>query len=385
MKRRKARKLLTNYLNPWNMKKLLIVDQHQFGYLTDTYKYCCHLRDTWDITVVCWDYDSKKVTLEGIRVVYVSREGGKPRRLARFIRAAKREVDTGGHDIVFCVYFPGCSLLRAGRKGLPIIMDIRTGSDRGGAARRRFDDELLRLESRVFERVTIVSESLRRKLRLPLEKCHLLPLGGDAIDIPPKTFDGLRLFYVGTLFRRDIHKTVEGIDRVYREREGEIDVTYDIVGDGLDEEKDELVRAIGRSACGDRVKFHGPIPNAELRPFLERCNVGVAFIPLEDYYQCQPSTKVFEYLLSGMPVLATSTDENRTIITGENGVLFDDTAVGFAEGVRSLLKNLSGYESSRLKETVREYEWTRIVKDNLNTYLTSVLGMDLEEPAKEHA
>ncbi|MGB6120605.1 MAG: glycosyltransferase [Bacteroidota bacterium] len=366
------------------MKKLLIVDQHQFGYLTDTYKYCFHLRDAWDITVLCWDYGSKEVSLDGVRVLYVSREGGKPKRLARFVRAAMREVRSARYDIVFCVYFLGCSLLRAARKKQPIIMDIRTGSDRGGALRNRFDDEMLRLESRVFDMVTIVSESLRRKLRLPPAKCHLLPLGGDAMDISPKEFDGLHLFYVGTLFRRNIHKTVEGLDRVYREVGGELDVSYDIVGDGLDEEKEELERAIGRSVCREAIHYHGPIPNAELRPFLERCNVGVAFVPLEDYYQCQPSTKVFEYLLSGMPVLATSTDENRAIITEENGVLFNDTAEGFADGVRSLLRILPGFESSRLKLTVRGYAWTSIVNENLRRYLDAALGKNPEEPAGKH-
>jgi glycosyltransferase involved in cell wall biosynthesis len=204
------------------------------------------------------------------------------------------------------------------------------------------------------------------------------------MDISPKEFDGLHLFYVGTLFRRNIHKTVEGLDRVYREVGGELDVSYDIVGDGLDEEKEELERAIGRSVCREAIHYHGPIPNAELRPFLERCNVGVAFVPLEDYYQCQPSTKVFEYLLSGMPVLATATDENRAIITEENGVLFNDTAEGFAAGVRSLLRILPGFESSRLKLTVQNYAWTSIVNDNLRRYLDAAIEKTPDETAGKH-
>ena len=355
------------------MNSLLIVDQHQFGYLTDTYKYCQHLRDAWEITVVCWDYGSRKVTIEGIRVLYVSRDGSKPQRLGRFVRHAVQEIRAGRYDIVFCVYFLGCSLLRNARKGQRIIIDIRTGSDRGGKSRRRFDDAMLRLESRMFDRITVVSKSLRDKLRLDPAKCHLLPLGGDAVEIASKTFDSLHLFYVGTLFRREIHKTVEGLDRVYREMDGALDVSYDIVGDGTDEEKEQLMRAVERSSLRDLVHYHGPVPNAELRPFLEGNNVGVAYIPIEDYYDCQPSTKVFEYLLAGMPVLATATSENRAIITRENGVLFEDSVEGFAEGVKTMLRAMPTYESSRLAETVQEYRWTSIVNGNLRRYLESAM------------
>jgi glycosyltransferase involved in cell wall biosynthesis len=360
------------------MNSLLIVDQHQFGYLTDTYKYCQHLRDAWSITVVCWDYGSRRVSLEGINVLYVSRDGSKPQRLGRFIRQATQEIRSGRYDIVFCVYFLGCSLLRNARKGQCVIMDIRTGSDRGGTLRRRFDDEMLRLESRGFDRITVVSKSLMHRLRLDPAKCHLLPLGGDAVEIASKTFDSLRLFYVGTLFRREIHKTVEGLDRVYRAMDGALDVSYDIVGDGTDGEKEQLIHAIERSSLRDFVHYHGPVPNAELRPFLERNNVGVAYIPIEEYYDCQPSTKVFEYLLAGMPVLATATSENRAVITRENGVLFQDSVEGFAEGVRAVLQDMSTYESTRLMASVREYRWTDIVNSNLRRYLESAMATHTE-------
>ena len=350
------------------MPHLLIIDQHQFGYLTDTFRYCLHLRERWDVAVVCWDYGRVRVALDGVRVSYVSRQGSRPRRLARFIAAASRQLGSGRADIAFIVYFAGCSLLRAVPGGVPLIMDVRTGADRGGRARRRFDDAVLRFESRVFAHRTIVSCSLAEKLQMQGRGIHILPLGGDPLPLSPKSFETLRLLYVGTLFRRDLEKTVEGMG-LYLRGSPEVSLTYDIVGGGSPEDRGRLEKAIARSEFNDRIRFHGRIPNAELGPFLEQANVGVAFIPLVDYYDCQPSTKVFESLLAGMPVLATATSENRRVVTDENGILIPDTPEGFAEGLRRLAAHRHQFDSRRIRATVADYSWEKIVTDNLEPFL----------------
>jgi glycosyltransferase involved in cell wall biosynthesis len=350
------------------MPHLLIVDQHQFGYLTDTFRYCVHLRERWELTVVCWDYGRTRVELEGVRVHYVSRSGSRPRRLARFLGAGVRQIRSCGADIAFIVYFAGCSLLRVVSGRTPLVMDVRTGADRGGRSRRRFDDALLRIENALFAHRTIISQSLAEKLKLHNAAMHILPLGGDPLPIARKSFETLRLLYVGTLFRRDLEKTVEGMELFLRESP-DVDLTYDIVGTGPPEYQRRLKEAIARSEFRSRIRFHGPIPNADLGPFLERANVGVAFIPLVDYYDCQPSTKVFESLLAGMPVLATATSENRRVVTDRNGVLFPDTPEGFADGLRRLVAIRSRLDSDQIRATVAEYSWQRIVSENLEPFL----------------
>jgi glycosyltransferase involved in cell wall biosynthesis len=363
------------------MSTLLIVDPHQFGYFTDTYKYCQYLRDAWDITVVCPDYGRRKLNMNRIRVTYVSRTGGRARRRARFIHTILRQLRSADYDIVFCLYFLGCSLLRAARPRRPIILDIRTGSVWNSRVRRRCEDQFLRWETHAFPRITIVSTSLMRRLRIDSNKCHVLPLGADPVETTAELSTGLHLLYVGTLFvGRQLHKTVEGLDCVYREMDGELDITYDIVGDGTDSEKAQLLQTIARSSCSAVVHYHGPVPNSELRPFLERNNVGVAFTPIVDYYDCQPSTKVFEYLLAGMPVLATATRENSAVINEDNGVLIEDSVEGFAEGVIQILRALPTYDRSKLQETARDHTWTNIVDNNLKTYLSSALVRSSRPP-----
>jgi hypothetical protein len=42
-------------------KKLLIINKIQFGYHTDTFKYCQYLKDEFDITYICFDAKEIKI------------------------------------------------------------------------------------------------------------------------------------------------------------------------------------------------------------------------------------------------------------------------------------------------------------------------------------
>jgi glycosyltransferase involved in cell wall biosynthesis len=224
-----------------------------------------------------------------------------------------------------------------------------------------------------FPHVTIVSESLREKLKLDPARATILPLGGDQFARGAKSFDTCRLLYVGTLLDRRIHLTVEGLTAFYRLGAQDTFESYDIVGSGPDDQEQRLLEAISRSPVRDRIRVHGRIPNAELHPFFERANVGVGFIPEEEYYQPQPSTKVFEYLLSGMAVIATRTYENARVINKSNGVLIPDTPEGFSEGLRQIVAARLQFNSGSIQRSVGEYSWDAIVQQTLRPYLDLVL------------
>lgn len=44
------------------------------------------------------------------------------------------------------------------------------------------------------------------------------------------------------------------------------------------------------------------------------------YVPITDYYEYQPPTKTFEYVLSGLLCLATATSSNKEVITEEKVV-----------------------------------------------------------------
>jgi glycosyltransferase involved in cell wall biosynthesis len=279
------------------------------------------------------------------------------------------EMSRARYDRVFVVYFQGASVLRWARGGSSVFMDIRTGSDRPGAARRTFDNALLWLECMLFPRLSIVSRSLVSELHLPASRCMILDLGGDRRSDTQKTFDELRLLYIGTFDQRNIHLTIEGFVRFARECPDLRVLRYDIIGSGPDEDVRLVRDAVERFQCADQVITHGWIPNAEITPFLDAANAGVGFVPRLRYYDCQPSTKVFEYLLAGMPTIATRTRENAAVIVPENGVLVDDTAQGFYEGLRHWYEQRASYDSRAIRESVSRFAWDRIVREQLIPYL----------------
>ena len=56
-------------------KKILILNKKQFGYLTDTYKYCQYNDELLDITFICFDSGYKKLNSSNTNIIYLSNKG----------------------------------------------------------------------------------------------------------------------------------------------------------------------------------------------------------------------------------------------------------------------------------------------------------------------
>ena len=117
------------------------------------------------------------------------------------------------------------------------------------------------------------------------------------------------------------------------------------------------------------VKTHGRIPHFKLKPFFDNANVGISYIPITDYYEHQPPTKTYEYILSGIPCLATNTHENIKIINEINGALCNDNPNSFAEGLMIIHKNELLFNSEEIRETLKNHTWKSIVNNILKPTL----------------
>jgi hypothetical protein len=353
-------------------RTLLVINQIQFGYHTPWYYFSKYLAGSFDVTYLCWDFGQERIDPGAVRVVYVPRPGNKTIRLARFVRAAIREMRSTAYDVKVVRYFRGCSLLRLTRASSRAVYDIRSGSVLPGARARQWEDFLIRIESRAYRNITVLSEALIPHLRLDAARCRVVPLGGEPLDLPAKNFDAVRLLYVGTLFQREIHRTVEGFARFVHSGAGGRPASYDIVGTGPERDLNLLRECIRRSGVSDRVRHHGRIPYMQLAPLFDRCTAGVAFVPVTNYYRSQPATKVYEYLLAGMTVVATATPENGRLVSEANGVLCDDTPEGFCEALQRLAEKLPRLDSKQIRERAAPYSWRNIVETNLKPFLETV-------------
>jgi glycosyltransferase involved in cell wall biosynthesis len=355
------------------MKRLLIVAQAHYGALVDPYQYCRHLRGSYDTTYLCWDYGGERIAEDCVRIIWVSRKGPKVVRLARLIAAALHQIRSGHYDVGLIVHFPLCGVLGLFRGGLPMIMDIRTGYVRQGGLPRLLHNKQIALDSACFPRVSIISESLRQELRIPRVKSSMLPLGAEEFARELKRFDTFRLLYVGTLQHRHIERTIPAFESLCEMTPPDRLPSYEIVGSGPEEDETRLRRTIEESGWAHRIRFVGRVAHRGLAPYFERNNVGVAYIPMTPYFDVQPATKVFEYLLSGMPVIATRTKENARAISSSNGVLCDDTVEGFARGLLDLFAMRHRYDSAAIRRSCDGHTWVNVVEASLKPMLLEAM------------
>lgn len=351
-------------------RKLLIINQTQFGYHSDSYYWTKYLQDLFELTYICWDYNHKKIELKGVTIIYISRNGNIAVRNLRFIFYVLKELKNG-YSFHIIKYFRGCSILKILNLSKKFLFDIRTGSVNKKKINRFVYDFLMKTEAKFFKYVSVISKSLAQKLGLS-KKAYILPLGADIISDSNKIFNSIDLLYVGTLSNRNIEQTIKGFSRFYHEYKDIIRISYTIIGSGYNNEEDELKELIRSETLSDSIVLTGQIPHNKLKIYFDECNIGVSYIPVTDYFDVQPPTKTFEYLLSGMPVIATNTQENIAVINKENGVLSDDDSLSFYHCLRKIHTKKKQYQSETIKQQSLKYTWHNIVSD-LNCYIKKII------------
>lgn len=349
--------------------KVLFIHPTQFGYHTNAYKYCYYLRDKFDITFVCNDTGQEKITLKGINVIYAPNIEIRSISIIFFILTALFQVSIHKGKI-FVFYFKWAAIIKKIFFRKKMILDIRSlavvGTEK---SRKKFDAKLIRT-TKIFDCITIISEGLRKKIGVKKNKSIILPLGADHISINKKRYDELKLLYIGTLNNRDIHKTIEGL-KIFRDLYPKKPITYDIIGSGFGSEVEELKSLVNYYGLEESIFIHGNIPHVKLKPYFDNCNIGVSFIPLKDYYQYQPPTKTFEYILSGLFTIATSTKSNKEVIKNINGILIKDSALSFANSLHFCYENRKIMDSSLIRQSLINYRWINIIKTRLIPLLSN--------------
>ena len=173
----------------------------------------------------------------------------------------------------------------------------------------------------------------QKKINLP-SRTITIPLGANKTTVNREK-NGLHLLYVGTFINRNIHETIEGLALFHR-KYPKIDISYKIIVTGDDTSEEKNNSAIEINNLKQIVSLIGYIQNDKLNPFFEKTNIGISYVPITDYFNHQPVTKTFEYLMSGMPVLATGTIENKLIINENNGVIIENSPESFSIGLEKI-------------------------------------------------
>lgn len=343
------------------MKRLLIICRQQFGYLVDIYKWCEHLPDDYQIDVVTFD-GKEKITLDrpNVKVHYVSYKGNKTLRGIRYILVSLWYMLFFKGNIIV-EYFGGCNIFKKLLPWKKMILDVRTLSVKKDETLRTKENCTIKNSCHTYDFTTIISEGTRDAISLDKQKSAIVPLGSDVISTTEKSFDTLRLLYVGTLSGRDIDKTVKGL-AIFKEAHPDVAIHYDIVGDGYNNELSKLKELTKELNITDCVTLHGFKPHTQIKGFLDKCNIGVSFVPITECYNHQPPTKTYEYILSGLYTIATSTFCNNEIVNENNGILIKDSDGDFANAIDYICQNCRQFNSQVIRETILESTWENIVK-----------------------
>ncbi len=350
-------------------KKLLIINKAQFGYHIDTYKYCENLNKDFDITYIGFNMGIEKLTIPNVKVIYVSSKGHLIIRGIRFLLITLFK-SLFHHGLIFVVHFSGSQLFRPLNMFKKMILDIRTLSVSDSDQIKQKYNKELKENIKYYQHITVISEGIKDKLNLK-EKFTILPLGADIISNVDKNWNTIKMLYVGTLSGRELEKTILGL-RLLLDSHPEIAITYDIVGDGFNDEINQLRSKIEELNLNNEITLHGRIPHNKLKPYFDKCNVGISFIPLKEHFQHQPPTKSFEYILSGLFCLATNTIANRQIINKNNGMLIDDNPKDFCDGLNSLIENSPIFNSKTIRQSAEQHTWNRVIKMNLLPLLKNI-------------
>ena len=349
---------------------ILIVHHRQYGHHTGSLQYCRHLKNDFNITFICWDYGKKIITEPGVRVIYITRSGNKFSRKFRFIQNIINHIRQKKFDLVFIHYFQGCSLIPIFcRKKPNLHLDIRTGSISLKRIKRIIYNSILLLESQFFKKISIISEGLRDQLDIKKD-AYILPLGANPVNVNKKVKHKLHLLYIGTLTNRKLEDTIYGT-YIFLNEFPSADIHYTIVGDGYFNEIDKFKRLIHNLGIQSYIDLTGYVPSTELNQFYEIANVGVSYVPKTTYFKFQPVTKTYEYLMAGMPVIATGTFENMKIINNRNGFIIEDNPKSFANSLKSILLKINDFDDHFIRESVAEYNWESIIA-RLKEYIFSI-------------
>jgi glycosyltransferase involved in cell wall biosynthesis len=199
-------------------------------------------------------------------------------------------------------------------------------------------------------------------------------LGSEIYFAGNHIFNSLNLLYVGTFDDRNISETIKGLHLFLQNNEVRgIKICYTIIGFGSDSESFRILKSISEYHMSDFVKYLGRKNHNKLIHYFEQSNIGIVFVPQKPGYDCQPVTKLFEYMLAGMPVVATNTYENRLIVNENNGVLINDSAEDFCNGLMKIYNQRNSFSSSEIRKSVELYSWEKIVNTNLKPYLQKLL------------
>jgi glycosyltransferase involved in cell wall biosynthesis len=131
---------------------------------------------------------------------------------------------------------------------------------------------------------------------------------------------------------------------------------------------------VNRLGVSDSVTIHGRVPGYEIPAFFSMADAGLCLWEDLPWYRFNPPTKLFEYLVAGLPVLASNIRTHTQYVKDVvNGLIFEYDSASLAQAICRLCDHRA--ELTQMKRRARDsseaYLWQTIEPE----FLRSVQGV----------
>lgn len=113
----------------------------------------------------------------------------------------------------------------------------------------------------------------------------------------------------------------------------------------------------------DSLKIHGRVPGNQIPEFMSKADAGLCLWEDKPWWRFNPPTKLFEYLVAGLPVLASNIRTHTEYVhDGENGLIFEYESHSLAESILRLWEMRADITAMKRRSVVsgERYLWCRI-------------------------
>jgi glycosyltransferase involved in cell wall biosynthesis len=372
------------------MFKVAFIFPSQFGYFPDILEYC------------------QGLSSHGLSVIFIGIDEGRDQVLLndnqfKAFHSKKGEISFNKYatqilaiekpNIVHVFHYRGAGLLKllSFSNNSRWVLDIRTlhvGNIKGEMKGLYLKDKLTHLESLTYDKVLVLTETIKERIKPNIRKIKCIPLGGsktkfDALS-KSSTRETLRrslklqssdivFLYAGTINpSRRMDRFIEYFSRAIHNRD---DIKLLVVGG--DHNGGAYINHLKQQSSSN-VLFTGKVKYTDVQHYYFASDVGVSYLPSGTPYEYQPATKVLEYMLARLLVFANVTKTQKDMTPHlVRGVLFEDSYSDFSYNFQNTLEliNSNGHHSivDNAYAYAQDYTWESIVEKRLLPFYHSVL------------
>ena len=182
--------------------------------------------------------------------------------------------------------------------------------------------------------------------------------------LPPN--EAIHLMYIGTVSQargRDV--MLEAI-AIWAKRNSQFEQDYAVKLTIVGASKPELAycqQRINDLNIAELVTVIGRVSGHEIPQYLAQADIGICLWEQNQWNEFNPPTKLFEYLVAGVPVLASNIrTHTRYIHNWKNGLIFDYDAADLAKAILKLCKQKSMIPAMKNQAVIsgEQYRWSKI-------------------------